>query len=292
MLLARGGATVGDASLMWALAFAPRFWMSIAEHRGLVVDTSVIPPSRLPAKAGVCLYLLVAGTWRIQGGPTFEAPCALVLSQAHLEGADGRRSLSYRVDGTPLSMIELHIDLAHTPLRARDLPFPMELDARTWDAARQVIERSHASDPETEAAISALLARLGDRSLVSRDVAALRTIDAPLRLMWRGLRPVVERFDLLGGLKEVCAGMGVTPREFDRYARLFLSSFGIMGEGWREVARHLRLKLAIIFLSASGATINEVARVVGYGSADAMIRAFRDEGLPTPGALRARITTG
>jgi AraC-like DNA-binding protein len=292
MLLARGRATVGDASLQWALAFAPRFWLSIGEHRGLVVDTSVIPPSRLPAKDHVCLNLLVAGTWRVQDGPSFEAPCALVLSQAHLEGADGRRTLNYRVEGAPLSMIELHVDLAHTALRVRDLPFPIELDARTWDAARLVVERSHENDHETEVAILALLTCLGVRSLVSRDVAALRMIDAPLRLMWRGLRPVVERFDLLSGLKEVCATMGVTPREFDRYARLFLSSFGIMGEGWREVSRHLRLKLAIIFLSASGATINEVARAVGYGSAEAMIRAFRDEGLPPPGVLRTRITTG
>jgi AraC-like DNA-binding protein len=291
MLLARGHVKVGEGSLRWSAAFAPRFWMSINEHRGLTIDASIIPPSQQPSNDGACLYILVAGTWRIQNGPSFEGPCALVTSQAHIEGANGVRPLIHRAEGTPLSMVQIYVSAAHTTQRARDLPFPIELDAQTWDAARLVLARSQESDRDLEEAVTALMARLSGRFLAGDDiVGTARLVDAPLRLLWKGVRPIVERLDLLGRVKEVCAAIGVTPREFDRYARLFLSSFGVVGAGWREVARHFRLKLAIIFLSAEGVTVSEVSRVVGYGSADAMTRAFRDEGLPSPSALRAQFS--
>ncbi len=292
MLLARGHVNVGEGSLRWAVAFASRFWMSINEHRGLVIDASIIPPSQQPANDGACLYLLLAGRWRIQDGPSFEAPCALVTSQAHIDGAGGVRPLTHRAEGTPLSMVQIYVTAAHTTQRARAVPFPIELDTQTWDAARLVLARSQESDRDLEEAVTALMARLSGPFLAGNDIVGVaRLVDAPLRLFWKGVRPIAERFDLLGRVKEVCDVIGVTPREFDRYARMFLASFGVAGAGWREVARHFRLKLAIIFLSAEGVTVSEVSRVVGYGSADAMTRAFRDEGLPSPSALRAHFAT-
>ena len=40
--------------------------------------------------------------------------------------------------------------------------------------------------------------------------------------------------------------------------------------------RVLRLRAAVLLLSAPGGTPSDVARTVGYGSLDAMGRAFRD----------------
>jgi transcriptional regulator GlxA family with amidase domain len=57
------------------------------------------------------------------------------------------------------------------------------------------------------------------------------------------------------------------------------------------VSRRLRLKMAVIMLSAKDATVAEVARVVGYGSADAMARAFRDAELPAPSEVREALRT-
>lgn len=284
MIVAHGQITVGEGSLRWAVVFARRFWMSVAEHRGLVVDTSVIPPTKLTPRGGTCLYLLTEGRWRTRGGPTFTAPAAIVVSQAQLEGSRGARPFTYRLDGAPLCMIELHVD---TPLRAGEQPFAVELDAAAWSAARRLFEPG--DEGATRDAAAALLGRLAALGLVDEQAGTTDALDATIRLMWRGIRPIVERFDLLGTVKEITAGIGATPREFDRYARRFLDSFGVVGGGWREVTHHLRLKLAVIFLSAKGATVAQLASALAYGSTDAMLRAFRDAGLAAPSAVRSQL---
>ena len=51
----------------------------------------------------------------------------------------------------------------------------------------------------------------------------------------------------------------------------------------------LRLRAAVLLLSAPDATPNEVAKVVGYGSLDAMGRAFRDAQLPPPSLVQGAV---
>jgi hypothetical protein len=45
-------------------------------------------------------------------------------------------------------------------------------------------------------------------------------------------------------------------------------------------------------LSAPGATVADVARIVGYGSPIAMARAFRDADLPAPSVIQADMRGG
>jgi len=75
-------------------------------------------------------------------------------------------------------------------------------------------------------------------------------------------------------------------RQLDRYLQDFFETFTMVGGGWRAATVHLRIKLAVMFLSAEGVSVAEVARAVGYGSSDAMARAFRDAGLSAPTTLR------
>ncbi len=137
-------------------------------------------------------------------------------------------------------------------------------------------------------AIAELLEALSALSLVSAETAAsaTRPLAPPFRVLWRALRPMAERLELLPTIQQLSAAMGTTPREVDRYVRAFVSASGLVGAGWRPASLHLRLKLAVIMLSAEDASVAEVARVIGYGSADAMARAFRDAALPSPGAVR------
>jgi transcriptional regulator GlxA family with amidase domain len=51
----------------------------------------------------------------------------------------------------------------------------------------------------------------------------------------------------------------------------------------------LRLRTAVVLLSAAEATVVEVARLVGYGSPIAMARAFRDAKLPAPSVVQAEL---
>jgi len=45
----------------------------------------------------------------------------------------------------------------------------------------------------------------------------------------------------------------------------------------------------VLFLSAPGGTPSEVAKAVGYGSLDAMGRAFRDAKLPAPSVVQEAV---
>jgi len=119
----------------------------------------------------------------------------------------------------------------------------------------------------------------------------LRPMPARFQLLWKAIGPIVERLDLRPTVKELSAVTGGTPREVDRNVRAFVSSFGFLGGSWREGSRYWRLKLAIVFLSAEGASIADVARAVGYGSTDAMARAFRDARIPPPNVVKERIAS-
>jgi AraC-like DNA-binding protein len=63
----------------------------------------------------------------------------------------------------------------------------------------------------------------------------------------------------------------------------------LFGDGFRDAMRVIRLRAACLFLSAPHATPSEVARHVGYGSLDAMGRAFRDANLPSPSVVQEAV---
>lgn len=63
-------------------------------------------------------------------------------------------------------------------------------------------------------------------------------------------------------------------------------AFRLLLDYARATVVAVRLRLAALLLSAREATIAEVAQRVGYGSVDALGRAFRDAGLPSPHAIR------
>ena len=93
---------------------------------------------------------------------------------------------------------------------------------------------------------------------------------------------MIENLYLTPTLQEVADRVGLSTRQVDRYVESFLRAFGLVGGRWRSSTRYWRLKLAVILLSADGASVADVARCIGYSGSDAMARAFRDAGLPPP----------
>jgi transcriptional regulator GlxA family with amidase domain len=69
----------------------------------------------------------------------------------------------------------------------------------------------------------------------------------------------------------------------------FLPSFGIPGTTWRDASHRLRVKCALLLLSAEDASVSEVAASAGYASAEALGRAFRDAGLDAPSRIQERL---
>jgi len=293
LLLARGHTRLGGGDLRWALAFAQRMWGVVVEREGLLFDTSLVPASEGSARPRACVYLLLGGRWELRGDERgrFDAPAAMVLSDEQLEGAAGARPFTFLARGAPYRSVQLHLDVEDLVTPPADRPVLVTLDEVCWATAQRTARLAQHDDERLEAAFTRLLEHLG-RAGVLRPGVAERVLRPPatgFALLWRALRPMVERFYLTATLQEVVSASGLSARQLDRRVQAFVGAFGLSGDGWRQATRHLRIKIAVILLSADDATMTAVAGAVGYGSVDAMARAFRDAGLPAPTAVQQRL---
>jgi AraC-like DNA-binding protein len=293
LLIARGHKRIGVADLKWAFVFTPRLWSVAFVRTGLVLDTRFIPATTEAARPRSCLYLLLRGSWTIYGARErrIEGPCAFVATEEQLDGARGRRPFTFAGRGAPFQAVEIHVADAELSVSPRNDVVQLDVDERGLLAAFDVVRLSEHDDDTLERAFAALLGHLGRQGLISRAIAdhARRPASKPFTLLWAGLRPMIERLYLNPTLQEVGDATGVSTRQLDRYVQRFVTSFGLVGERWRSSTLHLRLKLAIILLSADGATVADVAGAVGYGSSDAMARMFRDAGLPAPAVVQQQV---
>ena len=222
-------------------------------------------------------------------GPHFEGPAAFLLSEQHLEGAHGLRSATFRAYGSPFAAIEMHLAEADVLSHRAEPPSKLEVDDASWAAVARVIGLAQEASKETrdlEAAVGDLLRKLAETRSIAAHVPESARSPVRFERLWRAVRPLAERFALTATMNEVGAVADVSPRQLDRYLQDFFKTFTMVGGGWRAATVHLRIKLAVMFLSAEGVSVTEVARAVGYGSSDAMARAFRDAGLSAPKTLR------
>jgi AraC-like DNA-binding protein len=290
VLIARGHTRIRRADLRWALVFAPRMWCVTVRRSGLVLDTRFVSAAVEPQPPRTCVYLLLSGVFAVHGQPPFRGPTAFVISDEQLEGASGTRPLTFEATGQPYSAIELHLGAEDVTVHASAAPAELTLDAETWQAATAVAGLAE-PDQSFQRDMATLLGRVASSGLVVPSTAAhvLDEPSKPFALLWRAVRPMIERFYLTPTLQEVGDAAGVSLRQVDRYMRDFVTSFALVGRGWRHTTRHVRLKLAVMLLSADGASVAEVASAVGYLSSDAMSRAFRDAGLPTPSVVQQQM---
>ena len=288
MLIARGHTHVGKSDLRWGFGFTRAVWCVAIRRTGLVLDTRLVPASRDDREGSVSLYLVVHGSFEVHGGDPrsgqrFEGPAAFIVSEEGLEGARGERPFTFTAAGEPYAAIELHFRADDLTVSAEALPRPVELGSAVWEAAAAVT-RIARDDAAFERDVATLFERIARTALASRSVARRIGDDVPrtFTVLWSAVRPMIERFYLTPTLKELGDGAGVSLRHIDRYIEEFATSFSVVGKGWRQTTRHLRLKMAVMLLSADDVSVAEVASAVGYRSSDAMSRAFRDAGLPPP----------
>ena len=115
---------------------------------------------------------------------------------------------------------------------------------------------------------------IGTLAVLAFTVAVLWAI-ATLFLSGEDLSP----FDQPGG-ERLAAGMAPSAE---------LKSVVASLSGFRDAMRVIRLRAAVLLLSAPDGTPSDVARIVGYGSLDAMGRAFRDAHLPAPSVVQEAV---
>jgi AraC-like DNA-binding protein len=291
MLVARGTTKIGAASMRWALTFASRFWSVLVVRDGFTLDTRFVPAPDGAPKGNAILYVLLEGVWVELGGKkrTFNAPCSFLLTEEEYEGAHGKRGAPYRAKGSPtFRALELHF--VESDMR---VPYgEVTLSQASWQAAKDAVDLGkHRTDEELLTPVSALLRALGADGVVTDSLVETATKDGSptFARLWRALRPMAERLYLAPSMSEVSQNTGMSERQIDRHVRSFVETFGLVGAGWRPATKHIRLRLAVLLLSAEDATIADVAKMVGYGSTDAMARAFRDASLPPPTTVREHV---
>ena len=297
MLIARGGMRLHDAVLKWSVVFGRGAWSLVVDREGLVLDTRFVPAEAGAPRGKICVYAVVDGRWEVHGEPqhTFVGPAAFLVRESHLEGADGRRPYDFRASGEAFSAAQIYFSESDVLREVGDRPVRIDLDASTMASVRQAVAsvRNVADDAPLRSAMERVLADLVDLKIVKPDVAVRSITDAPVfERLWTAVRPMVERFYLSPSLKDVSSASGFSARTAERHISNFLNTFGFAGTGWRTASRHLRLKLAALLLSAKGASIADVAGKVGYGSPEAMARAFRDARLPAPSAIQDALLAG
>ncbi|HEX7663623.1 MAG TPA: AraC family transcriptional regulator [Polyangiaceae bacterium] len=298
MLFANGERTLGGGRLAWSIAFGGRFWWIVVERTGLVLDTRWASGAKEASRPNACVYLLLEGEIElISPHPgKVSGPAAMILTEEQLEGANGARGLTYRASGEPFLTLQIHFPksmlAAEPPANASDPPVPLTLGHAAWEAAREVVATSKASLETSDAPMQTLVKALIAEGVVKAEASRplVTKTPAPLELLWKGIRPMVERLYLTPTVEEVSTATGISVRQVDRYVSQFLARFGHLGgSGWRMATRHMRLKLAVLWLSADGVSVADVAAATSYGSPDAMARAFRDAGLPTPSKLQSEL---
>ncbi len=282
MLLARGKKAAFATSLRSSLALSPRIGFVGVERRGLVYDTRFVPGDPAPVRPFTVLYVLVRGTFAIDEGEVHEGPTVIVIPEAGLEGHDGGRPITYRSFGDPYVAVEIHVrdaDLDATAVPRLHAPF--------FDACERLACSSNDDDALVRAAQSIVTALKAAR-VVPDDLDP--THDAIARAMtrtWSVVRPLVESLATLSALKGL--GGSSSTRQTQRDILALANAFPVVRGGWRPTVHRIRLKLAVLLLSAPSAAPAAVAKEVGYGSLDAMGRAFRDAGLPAPSAVQREL---
>ena len=79
---------------------------------------------------------------------------------------------------------------------------------------------------------------------------------------------------------------GLTERQVRREVKQLQEEYDLLDRGFRETVRRWRLTTAVLLLSARHLAINDVASAVGYSSATALGRAFKQAGMPSPSKVR------
>lgn len=282
MLTARSHKSVGAASLRTSLVLTPRAGVVAIDRRGLAFDTRFVPGDAAPERPMTIVYVVLEGRLAMGDGPVHSSPTVFTIAEADLEGALGARTNTHRTVGERYAAVEMH-------LRTDDVTWPPRtpLGEPFFRACRRVVEEGSESDEELHETAREALDLLREHGVIGPDVTLERAVgSAAISRVWSAMRPALERLAALAPLKE----LGVSsPRQTKRDIDLLASSYPVVRGGWRAMVQRYRLKLAVLFLSAEGVTVATVAREVGYGSADAMGRAFRDAGLPSPSEVQRRL---
>ncbi len=255
----------------------------VVRRERLLYDTAYAPPARSPSKV-VHLFAQLSGTFTPAGGAPVTGRQVYALSESEFDRVVAG-SRTFRSFGDNAMIVELRVPTADLHRPAGMDHGQLELPDAVWEAYAALEASS------SEAGLHDLINRLGDAGVLSRDLTKSIVVDEPERFvrLWQVMKPLYEDLAASASLKQIATIARLSLRQLGRDLGDLSRTFGLFGGGFRDAMKVMRLRAACLFLSAPGATPSDVARTIGYGSLDAMGRAFRDANLPSPSAVQEAV---
>ncbi len=278
MFFTRGSIGVAATNVSVSLAVGAGTLVIAVVRRNAVFDTRLVPRTSSVRPSGAVVFILLEGrvVWH-PTGEAMDAPCVFVVPD---DASPEFERAQYRTEGEVHRAVEIHVSAV--PIAA-----PHRGSASLIDAAASYHRAcfDDALREERTARAQRLFATVREARLAS-DVGTAPDRDGPGDRMWQALASAVEHLDVGSTLAIVSLGTGVSERQARRDLQSTLERLRLPFAGFRDAAKRFRVRLALVLLSASGATIGEVARAVGYRHSEALANAFADAGLPAPGRVR------
>jgi len=259
---------------------------TLVERQQLAFDTRYAAAASGKPQAVGHLFVLLDGTLTTDRGERVVAPYAFVLGDDEWERrGKGATARTFRTEGPRVDVVQLRIAKEHLRVPVGMDHGALTMPPVTWDAFRGLLQRAPAGDAS---ALQVTLEALARDGIVTPALPSTVIEDEPepFRRLWGALRPLYQTYGATTSLKQLADVLGLSMRQVGRDAKDISAAFGV-GGGYRDALLVLRLRSAVLLLSAPGAGVAEVARLVGYGSPIAMARAFRDADLPAPSVIQA-----
>lgn len=276
MLVATSEVRIGAGGVSSALLLERAVRGTVIVRDQLAFDTRFAAAAAgKPERVGH-IFLLPEGRL-VTAGAAYQGPVAFVIADDEIERVGGK-SQTFRTDGSRVVVIQLRVDAQALRAPIGLVHGPVAVTA--WEQARALV-----ASPTSPAALASLLRGL--ESIVA-PIAIVEDEPERLRRLWGAIEPLYAQYGATMSIKQIANALGLSLRQIGRDAKELASTFGL-GDGYRDALLVLRLRMAALLLSAPGATVGEVARLVGYGSAIAMARAFRDAKLPAPSVVQAAL---
>jgi AraC-like DNA-binding protein len=273
----------GASTLKSTIFLERRLRVHLVNRDRLLYDSAFAPPAK-KASDHVHVYASLRGTFELAGKAPIDGPQVHVLAETEFDRVIAGAQ-TFRSHGAPCVIVELRV-------KASDLQRPIGLEHGPLELPPTVWDAYHALEREgTEPAVHRLVVALGAAGVLSSDLTSSVVAEEPERFsrVWTVMRPLYEDLATSTSLKQIATIAGLSLRQLGRDLGDFTRTFGLFGAGFRDAMRVLRLRAAVLLLSAPDGTPSDVARAVGYGSLDAMGRAFRDARLPAPSVVQEAV---
>jgi len=283
VLSAESQLTFGGSTMRSTVFLERRLRVHMVKRDRLLFDTAFAPPAKA-VSTNVHLFAQLHGTFQVAGSAPITAPCAFVLAETEFDRVV-HGALTFRSSGARCTIVEARVPAADLRRPVGLAHGPIALPDAVWAAYRAL------EDQRTEAAVHEVIAALGAADVLSRDLIASVVAIEPERFqrLWTVMRPLYQDLATSASLKQIAALAGLSLRQLGRDLRDLTRTFALFGAGFRDAMRVLRLRAAVLLLSAPEGTPSDVARMIGYGSLDAMGRAFRDARLPAPSIVQEAV---